>query len=316
MIADDRTKKAVWEFARQWLDLQRLAGLAEAKDGSKFPMWSSTISSSLSDGLRAFVQDSLLGDGGSLGKLLTSNKAFVTDKTAFVYGVNAPSGSNLGSVDADSSKRQGLLTQAYLMAGLAKQANHSPVLRGVFVLERVMCAPPPPPPNGMIPQATNPLPADAKVTTRQRLVMEHEGQGGSCKACHEYIDGVGFGFENFDAIGQYRTQEEVAGTKLDVDPSAKVVQTFDVNGSYGSGIDLAKKLAGSEQVAQCFAEHWYRYALARSLTMKDDTTVAQEDGCNVAFITDAFVNAKGDFKTLLSNVVKSPAFRYRSPLSN
>lgn len=312
MLGDDRAKGAVWEFARQWLDTQRMSGLAEAKNPMKFPSWSPAVASALNDGLQRFVQDSLLGDGGGINKLLTSNKAWVNDKTAAVYGVNAPSGGELGAVDLDSAKRTGLLTQGFVMAGLAKPANHSPVLRGVFVLEQVMCAPPPPPPNGMIPPALNPLPADAKVTTRQRLVMEHEGQGGSCKACHVYIDGVGFGFEHYDAAGQYQTKED----GLDVDSSMKVVQTYDVNGDYKDGVELARKLGTSEQVAQCFSEHWYRYALARSLAKADEHTIKAQDGCNIAFITDAVVNSKGDFKTLMNAIVKSPAFRYRSPFAN
>lgn len=304
MIDDPRARQALNEFAGQWLHLGRVSGnaSAERKNKTLFPKYTQDTAQALSEGLHEFLADSLLGDGGGIKKLLTSNKAWVNDKTAFIYEVSAPQGATLAPVELDASKRRGLTTQAGLLAGLAHDANQAAVLRGQFVLDLLLCQPPPPPPNNMVPSIP-PVDTSVKRTTRQRLVLEHEAQGGSCKSCHEIIDGVGFAFENYDAIGKWQTEEE----GLPIDSSAYIKDSFDADGDFANAIEMTEKLSRSEQTYQCFVEQFYRYAMARS--------TQEVDGCSVASLTDQMVDNEGDFRGLLKALVRTNAFRYRSAFS-
>lgn len=315
MLDDPRARAATLEFARQWLNFDYWTGNTDVskKDLKVYSSYSADMSTSMWDGLRLYIEDSLYGADGGLPKLLSSSKGFVNDKTASVYGVNAPNGATLAAVDLDPKQRAGLLTQAAILAGTAHAANQSPIFRGKFVLEYLLCNPPSPPPNNTIPAATKMLPADAVVTTRQRLEMEHEGAT-SCAGCHRIIDGFGFAFENYDAIGAYRTEEPVLDRtdtgktvgKLPVNAQTKVINTFDIDGDYPDGVALTKKLATSEQAAQCFVQNYYKYALGRPQT--------EQDGCAIRQLTDALLGARGDFRKFVLSLVKTPAFRYRSPL--
>lgn len=303
MLKDGKARAAIDEFARQWVSLDRLAGNASAtkKRPDLFKDYTEPTATALLDGLTTYMQDALVGDGGGLNKLLTGKSAFVNAASAKIWGLSA-NGNDLARVDANAAQRKGLLTQAGLLAGLAHDAAQSPVLRGVFVLEHLLCQPPPPPPMGMIPPQPAPDP-NVKRTVRQRLVVEHEEQAPGCKACHQLIDGVGFAFENYDALGRWQTMEG----DLPVDPSAVIKGTGDADGEFPNALAMIDKLAGSQQVAQCFTEQWFRYALARSLE--------DGDGCALASITDEVVASKGDFGALVRAITKAPAFRYRAPLA-
>jgi hypothetical protein len=173
------------------------------------------------------------------------------------------------------------------------------VQRGVFVREQFLCIPVDPPPPGFNPVAPDPNP---NLTTRERFKVHTESPG--CAYCHATIDGVGFGFENFDQLGRYRTSENGLG----VDASGDMLATQDelLNGPFNGEAELSAKLAQSQLVQNCVATNWYRYAFGRTET--------PADGCSLIQVEEAFTNAGGSFKELLVAITLTDAFRYRPPL--
>jgi hypothetical protein len=147
---------------------------------------------------------------------------------------------------------------------------------------------------------TTPPAADSgsPQTTRDRFVSQHEQ--GSCMGCHHLIDGVGFGFEHYDALGQWRDTE--AG--LNVDSNGWLPTLGDLSGTFNGAVDLGKKLAASRTVQSCVASQWLRYALG-----VDHKGV---DSQKLQPVVDAFVASGLNMRELLVALVKSDLFQTRT----
>jgi hypothetical protein len=279
------------DFMLQWLGVGRLEGAArEAVDVAHGPIelvpdWKASLS--------AFLEDAVF-EQGTVSALLTSPTIYVTPKLAALYGVEAPA-SGVLAVNR-SGERHGLLTQPALMALLAHADQSAPVLRGAFVRERVMCVEVQPPP-----PEVNPTPPDVdpNATTRERFRQHTEDPG--CAGCHVLIDGIGWGFEQFDQFGRFRAKEN----GLDIDTTGEIVETGDseLDGPLTGAADLAARLAGSSRVRDCVATQWYRYAMGR---MEEPA-----DLCSLQAAKDRFRQSGGNFRELLLGIVLSDAFRYR-----
>jgi hypothetical protein len=179
------------------------------------------------------------------------------------------------------------------MATLAKADQTDPVHRGKFVRERLLCqsVPPPPPDANIIPPVISP-----DATTRERFTQHQEDP--TCASCHVLMDPIGLGFEHYDAIGQWRDEEN----GLPIDATGEILGS-DVEGAFDGALELATKLAASREVMDCFVETWLRFGLGRSLISDDEGTVAaiSEDFASSGFVMDQ----------LLTAVTKSRAFRYQ-----
>jgi hypothetical protein len=128
----------------------------------------------------------------------------------------------------------------------------------------------------------------------------------TCNNCHQFMDWIGFGFDNYDASGAYITQEGTA----DVDPSGKFIpypDTTDISGTFQNMTDMITQLSASQQVDQCFALEEIRYALLRSETA--------EDACSAQQIYQAFMASNYNLSKLVVAVVSSNSFMYRTPVS-
>ena len=210
LLTDPRARAAVADFHAQWLQFVRMEGLTKAP--ASFPTFDAPLAQALRDSTVRFV-DHAFWDLDSLSAFLTDTHAYVNDALAPVYGVAAPGSAALQLVEVDGAHRAGILTQAGLLAGLAGPVNDSPVKRGVLVLNSLLCQTPPPPPAGVNTNVPGFDPS-APSTTRSRLETQHAV--GSCAGCHTRIDGIGFAFDHYDAVGQWRDQEN----GLPVDASA------------------------------------------------------------------------------------------------
>jgi Protein of unknown function (DUF1592)/Protein of unknown function (DUF1588)/Protein of unknown function (DUF1595)/Protein of unknown function (DUF1585)/Protein of unknown function (DUF1587) len=294
MLGSARAHAAVLNFHSQWLRFEKMNNLV--KSAAMFPQFGPAVATAMRQSAEKFV-DSIFFGAGTLTALLTDNHAWVNDVLAPVYGVTAPAGSTMSLVALDPTQRSGILTNAGLLAGFAHETADSPVMRGVFVLQRLMCSAPPPPPASV---NTTPPAADSGTpqTTRQRFATQHEQ--GTCAGCHRIIDGIGFGFEHYDALGQWRTSD--AG--LTVDSSGSFVGSTDLTGTFDGAVDLGTKLAGSASVRACVASQWMRYALGVDGTGVDTTTLGP--------IVTAFEQSGLNMRELVVALVKSSAFRTRA----
>jgi hypothetical protein len=137
------------------------------------------------------------------------------------------------------------------------------------------------------------------MTNRQ--LFEARIAPATCKGCHTIINPMGYGLENYDAVGAYRTMDD----GLPVDASGSINGT-DVDGPFTGGVELSKKLAQSKTVQTCVAQNWFQYALGRNL--------ATEDACRLAKLNLALGDAAGDVRELLVSLIKSPEFVFRPPI--
>ena len=177
-------------------------------------------------------------------ELLTSPRSFLDANLATsIYNVTPPA-TGFQSMLLDLQTRQGILTRAGFLAAHADVDSSGPVPRGVFVLNALLCVPPLSPP----PNVPSPPPVaetiSAHQTTRQRFGM-HLSES-FCSSCHDTIDGVGFGFEEFDGVGVYRTTEN--GSPVDTSGN---LRGSDVDGPFVGASQLAQKLVNSKEVLGC-----------------------------------------------------------------
>jgi|HubBroStandDraft_1064217.scaffolds.fasta_scaffold10094_2 hypothetical protein len=296
MLQDPRGATLVRSFLE---GLTQLASLPYAvKDPTMFPQWNmagSTLPASMQGQAQALFDDVLHNQGGTLAALLTSPTVFVNADLASYYGVTG--GSSFQPLQLDPSKASGLLTLPALMTLMAKPDESWPIYRGQFVRQSLLCQQlPSPPPNIPPPPAV-----EAGVSTRERLT-EHEANP-SCASCHMLMDPIGFGFENFDAVGRYRTTDG----NQPVDANGSIVATEDINGPFDGVAQLAGMLARSVQVQECVPQQWFRFMMSRFEQAPDN--------CSMRSIIDAFQTAGTNLNALPQALVQSDAFLYRSPIS-
>jgi hypothetical protein len=242
-----------------------------------------------------FTENLYFTAGGKLSELFTAPYTYMNQQLAKFFGVSGPTGATFERVNLDPAKHAGVLTEASLMAHNATSNRTHPILRGVFVRRKVLCDAIPDPPAGITDGRATVV--DPNATERERLKVHTEVQ--SCAGCHQFIDPVGLAFENFDASGRWRDLE--AG-KL-VNASGNLDKT-DVAGPVTGAIELAHKLAGSEQVRKCVAINWFRFANGRGETV--------DDACSVARVNQAFSQSGGDLRELVLSMTQTDAFLYRT----
>jgi hypothetical protein len=241
--------------------------------------------------------DHVIWEGpGDLGTILSAPFTFMNAKIAKFYGVTtgAPTTDRLEKVSLDPAQRAGILTHSILLTMTTPGAHTNPTLRGVFVLERLLCAPPPDPPPSLNPVEPKYDPAQ---TTRERFAVH--SNNAICSGCHQLIDPIGFLFENYDAVGRWRTKDN----NKPIDAAAEVVGDVDVKGRYASAVELIGKLGKSEQARRCFVNHMFSFGYGRPETDRDRCSRASLDG--------AFAASGGKAKDLLIAMTQTDAFLYR-----
>jgi hypothetical protein len=247
--------------------------------------------------LPAFVEHVLWSADRRLSTLLTAPVGFASGPLAALYGVAAPSGTAPSLVQLDPAERAGVLTQPGVMAVHALPAQSSPVARGKFIRERLLCQEPPPPPPDL---DVTPPEVDATKSTRERFA-EHT-ESAACSVCHELMDPIGFAFESYDAIGRHRASE---GGQV-IDTSGWIVKSEDADGAFQNVRELAERLSASRQVRDCVSTHWFRYAFGRH--------EAQADTCSLAGVQRAFAASDGDLVELVVALTRTDSFLYRRAL--
>ncbi|HEV8245867.1 MAG TPA: DUF1592 domain-containing protein, partial [Polyangiaceae bacterium] len=180
-------QRSLSSFFDQWLDLDKLS--KSEKDPTVFPNFTPGIKAAMRKETELFTSDVAFA-GGTLQTLLTADYTFLNQELAAYYGLSGPSGDTFERASLDPARRAGLLSQGGLLAAYANVNQTSPVARGFFVRERLLCAPPAPPP-----PTVNAIPPtlDPDLTTRERF--EQHRTDPSCAGCHALMDPIGFGFE-------------------------------------------------------------------------------------------------------------------------
>ncbi len=305
MLDSPRAVSTVADFTEQWLGLAALGsavrrvGSQVAEDGTTVPLVNTQYSSAWQQSIQAFMAHLITNDG-NFAELFRSPRVFVNQALWDLYptvgGFSDPPETFVG-LDYPLEERAGLLTQPALMALLSHSDQSAPILRGVFVRDVLLCDPPPAPP-----PTVNPTPPalDPNATTRERFAQHTESA--SCSGCHQLIDPIGLGLENYDELGRFRADEN--GLQLDVSGEINHAAEPSLNGPFTGARELSERLAQSSHVQACFITHWYRYGMGR---------VEQEvDLCSIRQVYDHFIASDGSVKSILLGLIASDAFRFRS----
>jgi len=291
MVADPRARAAVRHFYDQWLMLEEVDHLE--KDSGVYPDFSPALAKLFGAETRAFLDYVIWEGDGSVETMLTADFTFANAELADFYGLEGVAGDELVFVPLADGERGGFLTHASVLASHAQANQSSPIHRGVFVRQQILCMPLPPPPDDI---AIVPPDLDPDLTTRERF--EQHSSDPSCRGCHELIDGIGFGFERFDGLGQYRETEN----GQPVDASGELVAT-DVDGPFEGVAELAARLASSEQVNNCVTTQWFRFAYGRAEQM--------DDVCSTTQLAQQFAASGNNMRELLVALTQTDAFLFR-----
>lgn len=295
MLADPRSRAMADSFATQWLGVRSLESVVRPDKG-RFPEYTPTLRDAMIKEAVLLV-DSVFRDDAPLLRLIDADYTFVNDELAKLYGIPGASGPAMRRVSlADNANRGGILTLAGVLTVTSYPRRTSPVLRGRWVLDDLLGVPPPPPPPDILQLPENAKGADGKPLTLRQRVEKHRADP-ACASCHARMDPIGFGLENFDAIGRWRDTDEGAP----VDSAGVLVSGESFNGP----AELKKVIATAkrDQFIRHLAEKLLAYALGRGIEYYDDAAVTQ--------ITDAPVKSDYRSTVLVAEIVKSFPFRYR-----
>jgi hypothetical protein len=293
LFSTPAAKETLGAFLHEWLTTNRLVRVR--KDPSFYPTFNQDMAGSMTGELDRFYASAL--SSGSLRSLFMSNESFADGTLARIYGVPV-TGTEFQPVTLDPQLRKGILSRAGFLAVHADTDGSGPVSRGVFVLQSILCSPPAPPPPTVAPVVPASDPRAKTLTTRERFA-EHVSNA-ACASCHRTIDGLGFGFEEFDGIGVYRAVEN----GVPIDSTGIIIGTGEIDGEYGGAGELATRLAGSRHVVDCYVKQVYRYAMG-------ETEPHGDDPASLAWLKTDF-SPDSKITDLLLNLVKSQVFVTRT----
>lgn len=290
MLKDPKSQALVDNFAEQWLQLRILNEITP--DPERFPEFTPDLREDMKRETRRFFEH-VMREDRSILEFLDGTYTFVNERLAKHYGIENIKGSEFQQVNLEGKNRAGLLTQASILTLTSNPDRTSPVKRGKWVMEVILDRPPPPPPAN-VPELEETAKAQPNSTLRQQLELHR--QNASCASCHRVMDQLGFGMENFDAIGRWRETE--SGKPLDT--------TGELPGgdSFKGPVELASVLRRKQcEFGECLAEKMLTYALGRGLEFYDR--------CATDRIVTSLREKDFRFSVLVAEIVKSEPFRMR-----
>jgi hypothetical protein len=293
MLSDPKARIALNDFHIQWL---RIGALGDLPKDPSLTDYSPEVAQSMLKETQEFVANLYQGPNsdGKLETLLTSPASFIDGNLAKIYGVKNIQGANMQPASFDPAQRAGLLTQGTFLTAKADAIDSHPIKRGDTVLESLLCMKLEVPGNITVP----PLPEPKQGQTTRERVSVHSSA--PCATCHVLIDPVGFSFENYDAIGRFRTMEE--GKQVDASGSFSVGKD---TVKFKNVLELLPALARSQEVRDCMVNQWWRYALRRQEQQSEDPSIK--------LVREAFRLSGNDLRELLVAFTRTRAFSHRQP---
>jgi hypothetical protein len=290
MLKDPKSRALADNFASQWLNTRGLAGFSP--DPKRFPTYSTRLREAMERETEMFFLH-IVREDRSVLEFIDSDYTFVNERLARHYGLKNVTGESFRKVSLAGTPRGGVLTQAAVLAVTSNPTRTSPVKRGKWILENILATPPPPPP----PDAGE-LKEDGELTGSLRQQMEQHRRNPSCATCHQRMDPLGFGFENFDAVGAWRERDG----KHAIDASGELPD----GGKFNGPTELRKVLLGKkDQFVRCLVDKLLTYALGRG--------TERSDRCFIEEITRKTAKDDYRFTRLVIHIITSDPFQKRSP---
>jgi hypothetical protein len=289
MLADSRSSAIADNFAGQWLELRNLDVVKP--DPQKFPAWNPDLRDAMKTETRMFF-DHILRENRPLAEFLDARYTFLDERLAKFYGISGVTGPDFRRVELTTPERGGLLGQASVLTVSSYPTRTSVVIRGKYILNNILGSPPPPPPPD-VPQLDESATGE-KASLRQQ--MERHRADPACATCHSKMDPLGFGLENYDGIGKWRSQDG----KFPVDATG----TLPNGRSFANPAEMRAELKSQlPQFARCMVEKMLTYSLGRGVGTSDRRTVDD--------ITRNWSAGDYPFQSLIFEVVRSLPFQSR-----
>ena len=289
MLVDAKASSFADNFAGQWLETRNLDSIKP--DPGKFPEWGPELRDAMKAETRLFFEH-MLKENRPLVEFIDANYTFLNERLAKHYGIEGVTGGDFRRVDLATNQRGGVLGQAGVLTVSSYPTRTSPVIRGKYVLQNILGSAPPPPPADV-----PPLDEEAVGSTgSMRQSLEKHRSNAVCASCHNRMDTLGFGLENYDAIGRWRTKDG----KFDIDVSG----SFPNGKAFTTPAEMRTHLRGDlPDFARCLTEKMLTYALGRGLERYDKRTVEE---------IDRKLDAAGyPFQTMVYEIARSLPFQSR-----
>lgn len=278
MGRDPRTQQKLREFLMAWLKLEGSPDLA--KDPKVFANFTPEVIGDLKTSLEMSLNTWLQGDKADLRALLSSPEWYANGRLAKVYGLKLPEDAGFQKVGfdlgTDPAKRSGIITHPYILAHLAYTQTTSPIHRGVFLARNILGRSIKPPPIAVSPIAPDLHP---NLTTRERTILQTSPS--ACVSCHSAINPLGFGLEQFDAIGRYRSQEK----DKPVDASGEYLMRSGETAKFNDAVTLAQFLVKAEETQTSLVQQVFHHTAKQPIMAYGTDTVGN---LQALFVRDGF----------------------------
>jgi len=290
MLKDDRSVTLVNNFAEQWLLLRNL--LHTEKNQQLFPSYDEDLRNDLKKETQLFL-GSIFRENRSILDLFRADYKYINERLARHYDIPDVYGNRFRRVHVSDENKKGLLAQGAVLAITSYPNRTSPVLRGKWVLENIVAAPPPPPPTNI--PALQEKDDGGKTYTMREAIEKHRANP-VCAVCHNRMDPIGFGLENFNPIGKWRTED--AGQPID---SSGMLPD---GARFQGPAELQKALlSNSDVIVNAFTLKLMTYALGRDVEYFDMPTIREI----------VYGSAVGDYRfaDIVLGIVNSLPFKKR-----
>ncbi|HSP79013.1 MAG TPA: DUF1592 domain-containing protein [Myxococcaceae bacterium] len=288
MLKDPKAQALVDNFAGQWLHTR---ALAYVNPDPTYVSFDEPLREAMRQEIELFFREFLRGDR-PVRDMLDADFTYLNDRLADHYGLPRPGTSEMKRVSvAGHPERAGLLGKGALLTVTSHPERTSPVRRGVWVLEQLLCKPPPPPP----PNVPDLPGVDINLSVREQMRQHREDP--ACAGCHAMMDPIGYGLESFNVVGAWRLNEEYSGAPIDSSGQLPTGQSFQ------GVVELRGILKEDPHLTTCVAEHLLIYGLGRG--------TLESDQCLLEQVVQEAEARNGSLTDLIISLVRSVGFTHR-----
>ncbi|MFC5051845.1 DUF1592 domain-containing protein [Rubritalea spongiae] len=291
MLADRKAESFFKGFMDQWAEIDRFHAISV--DPQEYFHYNKGVQASATQEVYEFFKV-LVKENLPVENIIDSDFVVINQHLGHYYGIAGAQSDDFQKVPLpQKTKRGGFLTQTAFLTMGSNGERSSPVIRGTMVLDKILNDPPPPPPPNVPELGLN----VKEPLSNREMVKLHQSQT-QCSSCHSRIDPIGFGMENFDAIGRFRTREKIGKSELDIEAGGTLVSGITFN-----GIDELKTLLKTQRhrLAREFIESMASYGIGRDMEFSDDTAIHE---LTVKCLDDDF-----RLQAMIYRIISSPLFR-------
>jgi hypothetical protein len=294
LLKDPRARPAFAKFVDMWLEIGRV-GLLH-KDKKLFPEYTRSVAEAMIVETRTFAENIVFGGDSSLKSLFSSDKTYLNEPLSQYYKISVGRVKGVGFSQVDlPPERRGILSHGSVLSNTGGEVETSPIVRGLFVRRRLLCGVLPPPPPGVA--AT----AEPDAENKPKRDLFNQDRLAACRGCHLLINPIGFGLENFDSTGRYRTTER--GEPVDANGNLANQDATDSK-AFSSSAGFFSALAESSELTSCFVLRAYQFALGRPAGIEDKPVLAG--------LTRKFRSNNFNIANLMMEIASSDAFTTRA----